>query len=371
VETQAGQWFGTYIAAFLLGAATGGLLFGWLGDHIGRAKTMGLSILCYSLFIGLSYFAQSLEQLLVLRFVACLGVGGMWPTGVALASEAWPEKHRPILAGLIGTSANVGLALMGAIAYFKVIDADHWRWVMLVGASPTLLGLFVLVFVPESPRWLATRREHPQEESKTPVAVVFRPPYLKYTLIGICLGTIPLLGGWGALNWLIKWADQVGKEIGNPQLKATTQFIGSSGAAIGSLLGGWIASKFGRRTTYFAISLGTLLVSGYIFWRLSPTDGAEFLVWVFVLRLVMTTYFGWLPYYLPELFPTRIRSTGSGITFNFGRILSAAGVMGTAALVGVFDGDYARIGRVTHLIFALGMIVICFAPDTSKKRMED
>ncbi|MCH8829858.1 MAG: MFS transporter, partial [Planctomycetes bacterium] len=110
INIKVGQWFGYYVVAFLLGAASGGLIFGWMGDRIGRAKTMGLSILCYSLLHGLAYFtpfSSSLQTLLLLRFLACFGVGGMWPTGVALVSEAWTNASRPFLAGLIGTSANV------------------------------------------------------------------------------------------------------------------------------------------------------------------------------------------------------------------------------------------------------------------------
>jgi MFS family permease len=372
IKVEAGQWFGWFIISFLLGAACGGLLFGWLGDHIGRAKTMGLSILCFSLLHGVGYYATTLDQLLVLRFFACFGVGGMWPTGVALASEAWSNASRPILAGVIGTSANVGIALMGVIGSIRDVTQDDWRWILLVSALPAILGLFVLAFVPESLRWLAQRnRKQEKEQPSTPIAVVFRPPYLRLTMIGIAIGTIPLLGGWGTSNWLIKWADQVGKEAGNPGLKATTIWIGSTGAAIGSLLGGWLANRFGRRTTYFAVSLGALAISGYIFWFSSPEQGTVFLVWLFALRLVSTVYFGWLPLYLPELFPTEVRSTGSGVTFNFGRILSAVGVYGTSKLVEVFASDYAKVGRITHLIFALGMIVILFAPDTSGKRMDD
>lgn len=370
LKKESGKWFGWYICSFLLGAAGGGLAFGWLGDHIGRAKTMGLSILCYSVFHGACYFAQSLEQLLFLRFIACFGVGGMWPTGVALASEAWSDGSRPLLAGLIGTSANVGIALMGLAGQYREVTPDDWRWLMLVSAVPTVLGGYVLCFVPESPRWLAHRESRSGAKQSSPVTLVFRHPYLKLTIIGILLGTIPLLGGWGTNNWLIRWSDEVGRELGNASLKGKTAAIGSTGAAIGSLLGGWLASLFGRRATYFVISLGSLLLSGYIFWRLTPASGTLFLTWLFFLRMVSTVYFGWLPLYLPELFPTEIRSTGSGVTFNFGRILSVVGVLGTGALVGYFQGDYAATGRITHLVFALGMVVILFAPDTTGKRMD-
>lgn len=373
VKQATGPWFGYYIAAFLIGAACGGFLFGRLGDRIGRAKTMGYSILCYSLLHGAVYFAPTLETILWLRFLACFGVGGMWPTGVALVSEVWSNASRPILAGLIGTSANLGIASIGVLGEYRSVTPDDWRWLMIASAIPAVLGVFVLWCVPESPRWLMHRNECDESGSSHPAAApsVFRPPLLKLTVVGILLGTVPLLGGWGTNNWLVRWADQVGNQIGDAALKARTVWIGSSGAAIGSLLGGWLADVFGRRPTYFVVSLGSLLLSGAIFWGLSPADGLTFLLTVFVLRLVSTVYFGWLPLYLPELFPTRVRSTGAGVTFNFGRILTAAGVLGTGALVAYFDGDYAKTGRITHLVFALGMVIILFAPDTSGRYLDD
>ena len=235
-----------------------------------------------------------------------------------------------------------------------------------------VLGLFVLLFVPESPRWLAQRRRQPTAESAvSTLSIVFRRPYLRLTIIGILLGTVPLLGGWGTNNWLISWADQVGEGLEDATLKARTIWIGSTGAVIGSLFGGWLADAFGRRKTYFVVSLGSLLLSGVIFWTLSPDDGIVFLAAVFLLRLVATIYFGWLPLYLPELFPTAIRSTGTGVAFNFGRILTAVGVLGTLALVELFASDYAKVGQITHLIFAFGMLVILFAPETSGREMDD
>jgi MFS family permease len=290
----------------------------------------------------------------------------MWPVGVALASEAWPNAWRPLLAGLIGTSANIGLVVLGLIGSKYGIEPDHWRWVMLVGASPVVLGVFVLVLVPESPTWLAHRDHARATNTQVPISAVFRPPYLKVTILGIVLGTIPLLGGWGSVNWLIPWADKVG----DPTLSSTTQTMRSAGAALGSLLGGWLASQFGRRSTYFTVSLLSLLSSGYIFWFLTP-QSSGFLAWTFVLGFACTVYFGWLPLYLPELFPTKVRATGSGVTFNFGRILSAVGVLGSGSLLVYFNDNDAYAGRVTHLIFAVGMLVILFAPDTSQRRMDE
>lgn len=371
-ETVA-QWFAWYQCAFLFGAATGGLVFGWLGDRFGRARGMSASIVTYSMMAGAAYFAQTPEQLLIVWYLACTGVGGMWPNGVALVSEAWSGMSRPMIAGVIGTSANIGIFMLATIAAKVAITPDSWRWVMLVGAAPIILGLISLAFVPESPRWLAAQREQFETPAKSSaIGEVFRPPLLGITLLGIVLATTPLIGGWGTANWMIPWADKAGKAADppNPFLKAEVQQARALTGIVGSLLGGWIASYLGRRRTYFIVSLASLLIAQYTFWFLYPTDGT-FLFWVALLGFFSGIYFGWLPLFLPELFPTRVRSTGSGVSFNFGRIVTALTIFATGMMMAAFGGDYARIGRVTSLIFAVGMVAIFFAPSANAMHLEE
>lgn len=392
VEAQVGDWFAWFQCAFLLGAATGGWVFGWLGDRAGRTRAMTLSILCYSLVTGVSYFAADPYTLLALRFVACLGVGGVWPNAVSLAVEALPEMSRPLLAGLMGAAANVGFVLLGLICCVVPVTPESWRWVLLVGASPAVLGLFALLVLPESPRWLFDNSTAEKRSQSQPMREILRPPLLSRTAIGICLGAIPVIGTSANANWLIPWADQAADRVaadakvdppnadraaapkpargGDPRLKAWTQVTRSGGAVFGSLLGGWIASLLGRRLTYFCISLASFAISSYIYNFLDPRD-PQFAWFAFLLGFVGVTYFGWLPLYLPELFPTRVRSTGTGVTFNSGRILAAASVLGAGGLMQLFGGDYARVGMFTGLIYVVGMIVICFAPDTTANKLED
>ncbi|MHC4176885.1 MAG: MFS transporter [Planctomycetota bacterium] len=388
-EAIVGQWLAWSTGAFLLGAAAGGLVFGWIGDRLGRARALGLSILCFSVFSGATYSIGNPAQLMVLRVFVGLGVGGTWPNGVALVSEAWPNASRPMLAGVMGAAANVGLGAMSAIGMQIDIQPADWRWTMLVGAVPGLLALLVFVLVPESPRWLADRAARRSGATgglphRSPVLEVFRLPLLKITLIGIALGTVPLIGGWGSANWIVHWADQVGTadatradddvdaddDAPDYSLKATTQFWRSIASIAGSLLGGWAAGLMGRRRLYFLVSLGALLSAQYLFRSTEPGD-RQFMVLVAALGLFNGMYFGWLPLFLPELFPTRVRSTGAGVCYNFGRILTTATVLATGAVMLHFGGNYARIGTITSFIFAVGMVVILLAPDTARKQMED
>lgn len=366
------RWFSFCVCAFLFGAAAGGLVFGRLGDRIGRSKAMAAAILCYSILSGLTWFAQTPLQLLALRFLTCMGVGGMWPNGVALVSETWSNLSRPMIAGLIGTAANVGIFIMATLGTMIEVTPQHWQWVMLVGAIPLVLGLFVLAAVPESPLWLSSQKEATELGDKAPKAEVFRGRLLPITILGITLATIPLMGGWGVANWMMPWAGEAGEAATppDPYLKAQVGQARSLTGTIGSFLGGIIASVVGRRRAYFISSLIALFCAQYIFWTMVPTD-QYFLIWVSALGFFSGIFFGWLPLFLPELFPTRARSTGAGVSFNFGRILTAFAVLTAGALSDVFGGNYAHIGRVTSLIYAVGLVAIWFAPDTSQAQLDE
>src|SRR5262249_14829190 len=149
-----------------------------------------------------------------------------------------------------------------------------------------------------------------------------------------------------------------------------TQITRSGGATLGSLLGGVLASLAGRRRTYFLISLAALATSTYLFGRLDPLH-PQFHLFAFLLGFVGVTYFGWLPLFLPELFPARVRATGAGISFNTGRVGAGVVVLSAGFLVDRFGGDYARVGLWSGMIYAVGMVLIVFTPRQDSGRLED
>lgn len=366
-KAGAGTWFAAYSALTMLGAATGGILFGNLGDKYGRATGLSWSIVCYTTFGLAGYFARTQEQLIVLRFMVGLGVGGTWPNGVSLISEFWSDVSRPALAGLMGAGANLGILLLSLVGKLYVVTPETWRPLMLMTGSPIVLGLLALVLLPESPKWLAARGARTTAAPGIPLRDLLRPPLLRTTLLGISLGTIPLLGAWASSKWMLPWAESIGGAA-NPGYKAVTLLCWSTGATAGGLLGGYVGQLFGRRLSYSLISLGACGMNLLIYTQLKPLEAA-FLPAVFVQGAVSTMFFGWLPLYLPEIFPTRVRATGMGISYNSGRFLTAAGVMAAGLLIQVFNGDYAHVGAITGLIYALGIPVILMAPETKGKQL--
>lgn len=368
-KAAGGDWFARFTAALMLGAAIGGVVLGRLGDGIGRSRAMGVSILFYSVFAGLGAHVTTQEQMLALRFFVGLGVGGVWPNAVALVSECWPNQLKPTIAGLMGAALNFGILLLSQVAQFWKITPDSWRWIFYLAAAPTILGLLVLLLLPESPAWLESnqrRRDAGSEEfvraASSPVLrQLFRPPILSSTIVGILLGSIPLIGAWAASKWMIPWADDVGKTT-YPGYKAIVQGWWALGAVLGSFFGAQIAARLGRRLSYMLISLGATALTLLLFLGTAPLK-PTFLPIVFAQAFVATLFFGWLPLYLPELFPTHVRATGTGIAYNTGRFATAFGVLAAGALFTLLEASYPRVGAICGMIYSLGVVVMIWVPD--------
>jgi SHS family sialic acid transporter-like MFS transporter len=463
-EGQVGFLFGIIIAVFLVGAATGGVLFGWLGDRIGRVRAMSLSVLTYAVFTGLCGLAQEPIQLGVLRFIASLGMGGEWALGVALVMEVWPNRSRALMAGLIGAAANAGYMIVGFVGmglnHFLEVEAPAalsaiglssvtvsmlvahkgWRLMMLLGTLPALLTFFFRIFVPESQKWEEEKAKGGTSNWATvdllgvligglgPALIVyvwadksFGPaaraigtlvglavavvgytypvyryltralathsagatspwPIVRRMLLAACLGGVALLGTWGSTQWAATWAGQLTQhspEISNP--REWTQVCLAIGAILGTIGAALAGDWMGRRPAYCllcALSLG----SAVYFYQFHNAYGPSFLVWAFISGACTASFYGWLPLYLPELFPTRVRATGQGFGFNFGRILAAIGTLQMSALLPHFaevktyagvQGGYAVACSYISAIYLVGMAIIWLAPETKGKSLPE
>ncbi|MDZ4860145.1 MAG: MFS transporter [Candidatus Hydrogenedentes bacterium] len=372
VDQFVGEWMGYITALFLLGAATGGWLFGWLGDKIGRVRAMSLSILTYSIFTGMGYFAGEPWHLGAFRFLAALGMGGEWSLGVALVMEVWPEKFRPLMAGLIGAAANFGFLLVGYVGNLLVRMAadsgepDPWRAMWLVGVLPALLVFFIRLFVPESKRWQQSVIDH---KDNAPLREIFEPQRLRNTLLGIAFASVALIGTWGTVQWIPLWIDQMtGQSI--PDAKGTAIKLSAVGAIIGCLVGPILGGIIGRRPTYFLLCLSSLVTCGYMYLA-NLEYGLTLQLLILLTGFTTAAFYGWFPLFLPELFPTRMRATGQGVCYNTGRVFAAFGAVFGGQLVKSFGGDYARAGSIIILVYLVGMAIIWLAPETKGHALPD
>ena len=404
-DTMVGPWMSYITAAFLLGAAAGGIIFGWLGDRIGRVRALSLSILVYSVFTGFGYFATAPWHLAGYRFIAALGMGGEWALGVALVMECWPGKWRPLLAGAIGAAANCGILLVAVIARYLQITPDNWRQMFLIGAAPAVLVFLIRLFVPESERW-----QHSVATSTTkvnPLKEVFGPALRFKTCLAIVLASVALIGTWGSVQWIPLWANKLVAEREMASIKAAhpewyqtdaaalspewaaekkrleqaaqrtagshssdAQILSGLGAIVGSLIAPLIGAMLGRRIAY-AILCAASLVLAQILFRAIDEFGAGLLVLTFCVGAATASFYGWFPLYFPELFPTRVRATGQGLSYNAGRVLAAGGAVLQGQLVASFDGSYAKAGAIVTLVYVIGIVAIYFGPETNGKPLPD
>ena len=298
-------------------------------------------------------------------------MGGEWALGVALVIECWPDRFRPLLAGVIGAAGNLGYLLIGMLIQTFPVTSDDWRWTMLACTAPALLALVILAFLPESPRW-----RHAVQASKAhPLKEIFTTRLIRRTLLATGLASVALIGTWGCVQaFLPPWADQLAT-ASNPTAKGSTLVAIAIGAILGSFVGPLLGGKFGRRVVYFALCLCSLIVCQLLFRGLNRYDDL-FLLAAGVAGFFTASFYGWLPLYLPELFPTRIRATGQGLSYNFGRIFAMFAVLYAGQLKQFFQDRYQldaypRACMTISLIYVVGMVLIWFCPETRGKPLPE
>jgi MFS family permease len=189
---------------------------------------------------------------------------------------------------------------------------------------------------------------------------LFGPTLLRVTLAAVLVSAIPMVGAWSASKWMVPWADSVAGPS-QASYKAVTQGWWAAGSVLGSFVGAQLVGWLGRRGSYLLISAGATIATAAMFRLTAPLE-PTFLPIVCVQGFVSTLFFGWLAVYLPELFPVDVRATGSGLAYNSGRFLTAIGVLASGWLFAALGGDYARVGGLLSLVYAIGLVVIWLAP---------
>ncbi|MDX2084440.1 MAG: MFS transporter [Candidatus Melainabacteria bacterium] len=351
--SQVGSWVTTL---FLVGWMLGGLLFGYLGDRLGRVKAMMLSILLYSLFTGLSGLVDRWELLALCRFLTGLGIGGELVTIATFLTEVWPSRSRAMAVGTLITSYQGGVFLAGSIHYVF----EGWRTVFFVGALPALLVLFLRMTLKESDRWLMAQSEaHPSKTTSDGLwRRLFQPEHRRAVVVGsLAFGSL-LVGYWASLAWIPAWVQSL---IDAQQLQGLTHarslatMAQGLAAMVGCTVAGWLCDRLGRRWTLSVAALGAFFASALLF-----LGNTTFSTIIYGQSAILGFFIGLLQsglyIYLPELFPTKIRATGTGFCLNAGRLVTAIAVFNVGPLVGLFGG-YAAAA----FAFSLAYLVTCAA----------
>lgn len=350
-------------AAFLVGWALGGGFFGRIGDRLGRSRTLSLTILTYALFTGLSYFAQSWQQLLVFRFMAALGIGGEWAVGASLLSETWPRSWRPWIAAVLQTGVNVGVLIAATAGMLLSERAD--RAVFLVGIIPALLVFWIRRQVPETAEWsdakLGARGQTPS------VLALFGPKVWRTSALTIVVCSLSLTPHWAFMYWGFQHLRRVPVVVdwSGPErqmLVSVALILVMTASIAGNFFAAWLAKRWGYRLSIGAMCLAYFLAMWWTYRE--PREYQELLVWISVCGFCQGV-FALFTMYMPPLFPTLLRTTGAGFCYNIGRLVAAAGT--------VFFGGFADADGFRHVLlnasylFLAAALVSAVLPETREE----
>jgi MFS family permease len=391
------EYGGYATSIFLVGWATGGLIFGVLGDRIGRAKTMFFTILIYSVCTGLSALSTGFWDFAFYRFVTGLGVGGEWAVGVALVAEVMPERARASALGMLQTLSTVGnvsaaLISMG-LGYLEhaghLAGFDAWRIMFIIGALPALLALVIRSRLKEPERWKAAVATGATAVRAGSYRELFGTPrWRRNAIVGFLLAFAGVVGLWGILFFSIDLIRAVLRLTFEAQGLAPAAVAGKlnqwAGIAsimlnVGALAGMWtfshLAQTLGRRPTFAIGFVLAMLSTAAGFWFINDFHHIFWLVPM--MAFGQFGVFAVYAIYFPELFPTRLRSTGVSFCYNVGRFLAALGPLTLglltskvfAAAPGLWPMRYA--GLALCAVFLVGLAALPFAPETRDSGLPD
>ena len=332
-------------AAFLVGWALGGGIFGRVADLLGRSRALVLTILTYACFTGLSFFSTEWWHLLIFRFLAALGIGGEWAVGASLLSETWPKKWRPWIAATLQSAVNCGVLL--ACLSGALLKGHPPQWIFLVGVLPAFITLWIRRAVPETDEWSEARKDQPAPK----IRELFGPEVRSITLRVMLICAVSLTAHWTFMFWqqsYIRGLAEVGELKANKDHATVMALLW---IMVGSLLGNYLAGGLAKLFGYGkAIALLLLLYFAAMWFTFSSVHSLAVIYALFAVIGVMQGCFGLFTMCLPPLFPVLLRSTGAGFCYNIGRILSAVGVV----FFGIYNkvqGDFAGVLLTASYLF--------------------
>jgi MFS family permease len=330
-----------------------------------------LTILIYATFTGMAALAGSWWELGLYRFLTGLGVGGEWAAGAALLAETWPERARAKGAAILQMSAGVGYFVAAFITL--VVGSQNWRVVFLVGVLPAILVFFLRRTVKESERWRAasvspagtSNRSHSRPFT---LFQVFGPELRRDTIVGSVLASIANFGFWAITSWvppLIHNRFTRDPSFGaGESVSAYVSYaimILTAGSLPGYIVAGYLADRMGRRGAFLVFFLGAFAVTPAIF--LGPWSLTQMMMFLPFLGFFTMAVYALFPIYLPELYPTHLRTTGAGFCFNIGRVVSAFGPFLTGTVI-FYTGSFEYAISMLSMVYLIGPATLLFARET-------
>ncbi|MGE3818535.1 MAG: MFS transporter [Isosphaeraceae bacterium] len=391
---------------FMVGWAIGGLIFGVMGDRIGRARTLLMTIVLYSFFTGFSAFSVSVWDFALYRFLTGLGVGGVFAVAVALVAEVMTDKARPFALGMLQALSAIGNMIAATLSFglgrLEETGAigSSWRPMFIVGVLPAIISLSVFRKLKEPESWIKAREADRLAEAEgrfgqrssfrklfSEVETLFgHPTWRKNAIVGMLLGFSGVVGLWGIGFFSPELTDPVfrkafeaegysGAELNGKvtSWKAISFFLQNIGAFFGIYAFSRVTHYIGRKPAFALSFLLAMASTAMTFWFLN--DFTDIFWMVPLMGFCQLSLFGGYAIYLPELFPTRLRSTGTSFCYNVGRLFAAAGpyTLGylTSSVFRGFNEPIRYAGVAMCSVFLIGLLALPFAPETRGKPLPE
>jgi MFS family permease len=369
-QREIGVWGGWALGITLVGWSFGGLLFGMVADRWGRTRTMALTILIYSIFTGLTGLAQTPTQLLILRFIAALGIGGEWGAGASMIAEVFPKASRALAAGILQSAAGTGFF---AAILLEYLVGGNWRYAFFGGAIPAFLALIVRLGMHEPEVWVAAKAKVGTKRVGSLVAVFDDPELRKRLLLATGLAIIGIFAYWGTNFWVNSRFTELLRAQGvGPGAIASGVRRGLIVLNLGNMTGFLsfipLTNRLGRRTAFALFHVGAVISMPAAY--LLSSDYTTGLILFFIAGLFTSGIYSGYTIYFPELFPTRVRATGASFCYNVGRIVAAPGPVLMGWLTGALQNSVpagqtiAYAGAIMGCFYVLAFAIIPFLPET-------
>jgi MFS family permease len=376
-------YFGGLAAVTLLGWATGGLICGVLADYLGRRRTLMLSILLYATFTGLSAAAQDYGTLLACRFLTGLGLGGEFAPGTALVGELWPAARRGRAAGALASAFGFGCLLASGLwLLVGEFGRPSWRAMFVLGVLPAFLLLWLRRSVEDSAIWreahrrrqaarqtMAAGRDLTADERRltrfTMVDLFARRELRRRTLLLLVMALASIVGFWGISTWVPQYAGHVAARAGHAvgRWGALSGLLSSIGGIAGYLVLGVLGDGWGRKPSIALFFAGSVVASLWPF--LIHESIALFLLAATANGFFISGQFAWMTMYLPEVYPTAVRGSGTAVVFNSARYVAAFGPLVAGWLVESLGG-LAHAAALMSAVYLLGLAATPFAAPETK-----
>ena len=355
LSTAAGGALGSVA---LLAAAAGGVCFGWIADRFGRTRALMSSIILYSVFTAACGIATTFAQFVLFRIGLGLGMGGEWASGATLVSETWPAEHRGKALAFMQSAWAIGYALAAAVNYF-VQPAFGWRAVFFVGILPAFLTIWVRRTVREPDLW---RRARVARTSRSTVTMLFSKDLAPLTIALTAMNACTLFGWWSFNLWLPSYLQEPASRggLGLQMLSSSTMILVMQlGMWMGYITFGFVSDRIGRKLTYIGY---LLLAAALLFLYVSVRAPLVLLALGPFVAFFATGYFSGFGAVTAEVFPTPIRGTAQGFTYNIGRIVSAAAPFTVGTLAQTHG--FATALSISSVAFLLAAFTWIWIPET-------